>query len=373
MSWRGLVVAPERRCTPYDADDYRYPQSVEDRIVDELGGVYGPYTGRWFASKSDTDIEHMVARSEAHDSGSVRCRPRDPASLRERPAEPDVGGAARESLREGGPRRGRVAAGAEPLLVRGAGGRGPATVWAHRRPVGQNCCALRSGQDSGVGWVVGWADRPLVVGLRVPVQVLHDEPAQFPHLLVGGCPHRPELGLHFGPAGLDFGPAGLDFGLHFGPQLREVLPGGHLASDGPRSSCHGQDYRCDDGGGCPPSLSFHGFLLAIVSCARSVLAGIRVSVGVPARLGLSLRPLALLRSGSSGQHCCVLGGVSCVQAHTSASVHPRFCVQRRKLLILQRLPRGAGRGNTFRPTPGLLRCPAGPSCWRVSPRSGIPR
>ena len=69
MSWRGLTVASERRCSPYDADDYRYPQSVEDRIVAELEGVYGPYTGRWFASKSDTDIEHMVARSEAHDSG----------------------------------------------------------------------------------------------------------------------------------------------------------------------------------------------------------------------------------------------------------------------------------------------------------------
>ena len=68
-SWRGLVVAPERRCTPYAADDYRYPQSVEDRVIGELGGVYGPYTGRWFASKTETDIEHMVARSEAHDSG----------------------------------------------------------------------------------------------------------------------------------------------------------------------------------------------------------------------------------------------------------------------------------------------------------------
>ena len=68
-SWRGLVVAPEQRCSPYDADDYRYPQSVEGRIVAELGGVYGPYTGRWFESTSDTDIEHVVARSEAHDSG----------------------------------------------------------------------------------------------------------------------------------------------------------------------------------------------------------------------------------------------------------------------------------------------------------------
>ena len=69
MSWRGLVVAPEARCAPYDADAYRYPQSVEARIGAALGGVYGPYTGRWFASPRDTDIEHIVARSEAHDSG----------------------------------------------------------------------------------------------------------------------------------------------------------------------------------------------------------------------------------------------------------------------------------------------------------------
>ena len=34
-----------------------------------LGGVYGPYTGRWFDSATETDIEHIVARSEAHDSG----------------------------------------------------------------------------------------------------------------------------------------------------------------------------------------------------------------------------------------------------------------------------------------------------------------
>ena len=67
--WRGLVVAPEARCAPYDAAAYRYPPSVEARIVAALGGVYEPYTGRWFASPRDTDIEHIVARSEAHDSG----------------------------------------------------------------------------------------------------------------------------------------------------------------------------------------------------------------------------------------------------------------------------------------------------------------
>ena len=68
-TWRSLKVEPERRCSPYDPDDYRYSQSVEDRIIADYGGVYGPYTGRWFSSQRETDIEHMVARSEAHDSG----------------------------------------------------------------------------------------------------------------------------------------------------------------------------------------------------------------------------------------------------------------------------------------------------------------
>lgn len=69
-SWRGLLVVPEHRCAPYDADAYSYSQSVEQRIVAGMGGiVYGPYTGTWFASTSETDIEHIVTRSEAHDSG----------------------------------------------------------------------------------------------------------------------------------------------------------------------------------------------------------------------------------------------------------------------------------------------------------------
>ena len=68
-TWRGLTVASENRCSPYRARDYSYPQSLEPRIVAEIGKVYGPYTGRCFASRSETDIEHIVARSEAHDSG----------------------------------------------------------------------------------------------------------------------------------------------------------------------------------------------------------------------------------------------------------------------------------------------------------------
>ena len=69
QTWRGLRVAPESRCSPYRASDYSYPQSIEARIVVSLGGVWSPYTGRTFASRGETDIEHIVARSEAHDSG----------------------------------------------------------------------------------------------------------------------------------------------------------------------------------------------------------------------------------------------------------------------------------------------------------------
>ena len=69
-TWRGLEVAPEDRCSPYDKRaDYPYPPSVEQAIVRELGAVYGPYTGTCFASTAETDIEHVVAASEAHDSG----------------------------------------------------------------------------------------------------------------------------------------------------------------------------------------------------------------------------------------------------------------------------------------------------------------
>ena len=66
----GIRIEPENRCSPYNAGDYSYPQSVERQIVAQQGNrIYGPYTGTYFASTGETDIEHIVARSEAHDSG----------------------------------------------------------------------------------------------------------------------------------------------------------------------------------------------------------------------------------------------------------------------------------------------------------------
>ena len=66
--WQGLVVAPENRCSEYDRDDYRYPQSVELDII-ARDGLVSPYTGETFSDRSESDIEHLVAVSEAHDSG----------------------------------------------------------------------------------------------------------------------------------------------------------------------------------------------------------------------------------------------------------------------------------------------------------------
>lgn len=70
-TWRGLVIAEENRCSDYDKKtQYPYPQSVEDKIIAGMDGkIYGPYTGRYFDSKRETDIEHIVAASEGHDSG----------------------------------------------------------------------------------------------------------------------------------------------------------------------------------------------------------------------------------------------------------------------------------------------------------------
>lgn len=67
--WRGLVVADEDRCAPYDRGDYAYPGSVEAGVVASLGDVLGPYTCTRFGSRADTEVEHVVALSEAHDSG----------------------------------------------------------------------------------------------------------------------------------------------------------------------------------------------------------------------------------------------------------------------------------------------------------------
>lgn len=68
--WRGIRVEPEFRCVPYNRADYKFPQSLELEIKRSMGGkLYAPYTGRYYNFRTQTDIEHIIATSEAHDSG----------------------------------------------------------------------------------------------------------------------------------------------------------------------------------------------------------------------------------------------------------------------------------------------------------------
>ena len=67
-----LRVEAENRCALYNRSEYRYPQSIEPRIVERQGGAFSPYDGTVFESLSESDIEHIVAVSEAHDSGLCR-------------------------------------------------------------------------------------------------------------------------------------------------------------------------------------------------------------------------------------------------------------------------------------------------------------
>ena len=80
----GVRISEEVRCSEYDSDDYRYSQSLEAAIVAQQGGrIYEPYSGRYFESTRETDIEHIVARSEAHDSGPCARPVEDRATVRD--------------------------------------------------------------------------------------------------------------------------------------------------------------------------------------------------------------------------------------------------------------------------------------------------
>ena len=64
-TWRDLHVAEERRCSPYDSRNYDYDRREwAPRLP-----LHRPYTQELIATPEGSDIEHIVARREAHDSG----------------------------------------------------------------------------------------------------------------------------------------------------------------------------------------------------------------------------------------------------------------------------------------------------------------
>ena len=64
-----LVVEAENRCSTYARNHYSYPQSVEPKIIEAQGGAFSPYDYTCFSALTESDIEHITATSEAHDSG----------------------------------------------------------------------------------------------------------------------------------------------------------------------------------------------------------------------------------------------------------------------------------------------------------------
>ena len=121
-----MTIAPEDRCSPYLASDYRYPPSVEPQIAARLGGVRSKYTGRVFHSLQETDSEHIVARSEAHDSGLCSADRETRRAFAADLLNLTLAATSAEPLRQESQGRGGLDAGAEPLLVCTPGGQGKA-------------------------------------------------------------------------------------------------------------------------------------------------------------------------------------------------------------------------------------------------------
>ena len=72
-TWRGLVVAPENRCSQYDPDDYRHPEALAVEIIEQYGDrIYTPYTGIYYEDYLEVSVDHVVAKTEVHDSGGCR-------------------------------------------------------------------------------------------------------------------------------------------------------------------------------------------------------------------------------------------------------------------------------------------------------------
>lgn len=73
-TWKGLEVRAEytdEECPSYSSlrDDYQYSTNTDLVLQQLLGGYYSPYDQEWYDEASEVDVEHIVARKEAHDSG----------------------------------------------------------------------------------------------------------------------------------------------------------------------------------------------------------------------------------------------------------------------------------------------------------------
>lgn len=66
-----LSIESENRCSRYARAEYgrRYSKKEDDIVKNMNGLIYSPYEKKYFNNTKETDIEHIVSLSEAHDSG----------------------------------------------------------------------------------------------------------------------------------------------------------------------------------------------------------------------------------------------------------------------------------------------------------------
>ena len=65
----GVLIAPENDCSDYRSIDYNHLPKLDVFKSEEIGGIYGAYEDSCFDDYTDVDIEHLVAKREAHHSG----------------------------------------------------------------------------------------------------------------------------------------------------------------------------------------------------------------------------------------------------------------------------------------------------------------
>ena len=67
-----ITVEPEERCARYDRKAYKYnSRKLEDALIaDRDGLIVSFYTGQTFDTHRDTDLDHIIALAQAHDSGA---------------------------------------------------------------------------------------------------------------------------------------------------------------------------------------------------------------------------------------------------------------------------------------------------------------
>lgn len=67
--WLGMPVRNEHRCTPFRARDYATRLGIKRSVAARLHGAFSPYTAQAFDHLERADVDHIVALTEAHDSG----------------------------------------------------------------------------------------------------------------------------------------------------------------------------------------------------------------------------------------------------------------------------------------------------------------